>query len=92
MYADAKAHPHVQIARRLNSLTTTSQKCRAGDMIAYVVCNEVPSDVVVTGKRAPHTQRGYAAKEVLDAQGALTIDKQYYLAEQVRSSFMTSIK
>ena len=86
MYAnDAKSLPHVQVAVRWNK-RTGNKIIRAGDVIPYVVCNEIPPGVdaiAMGGKKVPHTQRAYHVEEVRGCSGTLTIDKQYYLAEQV---------
>ncbi|OQV12748.1 DNA polymerase alpha catalytic subunit [Hypsibius exemplaris] len=83
LYADAKSLPHVQVAQRWNSFAS-NKKLRHGDTIPYVICNEVPPGIVVVGgKKAPHTQRAYHIEEFRANRTTLSIDKQYYLAEQI---------
>ncbi|XP_055328530.1 DNA polymerase alpha catalytic subunit-like [Paramacrobiotus metropolitanus] len=84
-YADSKGQPHVQVAVRWNESGRNAKKLGAGDVVPFVICNEPPPKVaaVASGQKIPHTQRAYHVEELLASNGALTIDKQYYLAEQV---------
>lgn len=71
------------MALRWNNTSKNAKKLAAGDVIPFVICNEPPPGVVVgPNQRISHTQRAYHAEEVLSSDGELTIDKQYYLAEQ----------
>ncbi|CAJ0930207.1 unnamed protein product, partial [Mesorhabditis belari] len=73
IYGDAKALPHVTVARRLNS--TGKFQLKQGDVVKYVICEDGTSNSA--------TQRAYHLSE-LDAEGSnLKIDVHYYLANQL---------
>ncbi|OQR69466.1 DNA polymerase alpha catalytic subunit-like [Tropilaelaps mercedesae] len=74
-YTDANNQSHVIVAKRFNS--RGARKLRAGDTVPYVVCAD--------GTDLPHTQRAYHKDELemKEYAGKLTIDKMYYLSQQV---------
>ncbi|XP_067669020.1 DNA polymerase alpha catalytic subunit-like [Haliotis asinina] len=71
-YPDKKSLPHVQVALRINS--KGGKRMRAGDTIAYVVCED--------GSNLPPSQRAYHPEELAKGD-SLKIDVKYYLAQQV---------
>lgn len=60
------------MALRLNS--AGGRKLRAGDTVAYVICED--------GSGLVATQRAYSIEEVKEST-SLKIDTQYYLAQQL---------
>ncbi|KAJ1556377.1 DNA-directed DNA polymerase alpha catalytic subunit pol1 [Cladochytrium tenue] len=70
-YADAKNHPHVQVALALKQ---KGVHVRAGDTVPYVI---VVGESGALGTRAHHPD------ELKSADTTLAIDYQYYLANQV---------
>ncbi|CAN8020701.1 unnamed protein product, partial [Ixodes persulcatus] len=71
-YPDKKNLSHVQVALRLNS--KRAKKLKQGDTVTYVICND--------GSSQTATQRAYHPEE-LKGNDSLSIDKQYYLAQQI---------
>ncbi|KAM7301016.1 DNA polymerase alpha catalytic subunit [Ixodes scapularis] len=71
-YPDKKNLSHVQVALRLNS--KRGKKLKQGDTVTYVICND--------GSSQTATQRAYHPEE-LKGNDSLSIDKQYYLAQQI---------
>ncbi|XP_010605467.1 DNA polymerase alpha catalytic subunit isoform X2 [Fukomys damarensis] len=71
-YPDKKSLPHVHVALWINS--QAGRKVKAGDTVSYVICQD--------GSNLTATQRAYAP-ELLEKQDNLTIDTQYYLAQQI---------
>merc|ERR1719376_346128 len=72
-YPDKKSLPHVQVAMRLNS--SGGKKLRAGDTVQYVICDD--------GSGLAATQRAYHVDEVKDEKSGLSVDINYYLAQQL---------
>uniref|UniRef100_A0A8C5EU75 DNA polymerase n=1 Tax=Gouania willdenowi TaxID=441366 RepID=A0A8C5EU75_GOUWI len=71
-YPDKKSLPHVHVALWINS--QAGRKVKAGDTISYVICKD--------GSTLAASQRAYALEQ-LQKQENLTVDTQYYLAQQV---------
>ncbi|XP_004872292.1 DNA polymerase alpha catalytic subunit isoform X2 [Heterocephalus glaber] len=71
-YPDKKSLPHVHVALWINS--QVGRKVKAGDTVSYVICQD--------GSNLTASQRAYAP-ELLQKQDNLTIDTQYYLAQQI---------
>ncbi|EGW07626.1 hypothetical protein I79_016081 [Cricetulus griseus] len=71
-YPDKKSLPHVHVALWINS--QGGRKVKAGDTVSYVICQD--------GSNLTATQRAYAPEQ-LQKQDNLTIDTQYYLAQQI---------
>ncbi|XP_038613326.1 DNA polymerase alpha catalytic subunit [Tachyglossus aculeatus] len=71
-YPDKKSLPHVHVAIWINS--QGGQRVKAGDTIAYVICQD--------GSNLSASQRAYAPEQ-LQKQDNLSVDTQYYLAQQV---------
>lgn len=71
-YPDKKSLPHVHVALWINS--QGGKKVKAGDTVSYVICQD--------GSNLGASQRAYALEQ-LQKQPNLTLDTQYYLAQQV---------
>uniref|UniRef100_H0XAR0 DNA polymerase n=1 Tax=Otolemur garnettii TaxID=30611 RepID=H0XAR0_OTOGA len=71
-YPDKKSLPHVHVALWINS--QGGRKMKAGDTVSYVICQD--------GSNLSANQRAYAPEQ-LQKQDSLTIDTQYYLAQQI---------
>ena len=71
-YADAKSQPHVQVAK---AMIEQGQSVAPGAVIEYVVC--------VDQGKSSIAERAYHPKTVLQAEGMLQVDTQWYLAQQL---------
>ncbi|KAK4326034.1 hypothetical protein Pmani_003411 [Petrolisthes manimaculis] len=71
-YPDKKSLPHVQVALRMGS--RGGKKLRQGDTVEYVICQD--------GSNLGPMQRAYHVEE-LQSNPALSIDKNFYLAQQI---------
>ncbi|KAM5290959.1 DNA polymerase alpha catalytic subunit isoform 3-T3 [Glossophaga mutica] len=71
-YPDKKNLPHVHVALWINS--QGGRKLKAGDTVSYVICQD--------GSNLSANQRAYAPEQ-LQKQDNLTMDTQYYLAQQI---------
>uniref|UniRef100_A0A669EY04 DNA polymerase n=1 Tax=Oreochromis niloticus TaxID=8128 RepID=A0A669EY04_ORENI len=71
-YPDKKSLPHVHVALWINS--QGGRRVKAGDTISYLICKD--------GSNLPASQRAYALEQ-LQKQENLTLDTQYYLAQQI---------
>ncbi|KAF6091278.1 DNA polymerase alpha 1, catalytic subunit [Phyllostomus discolor] len=71
-YPDKKNLPHVHVALWINS--QGGRKVKAGDTVSYLICQD--------GSNLSAYQRAYAPEQ-LQKQDNLTIDTQYYLAQQI---------
>ncbi|XP_026952526.1 DNA polymerase alpha catalytic subunit isoform X3 [Sagmatias obliquidens] len=71
-YPDKKSLPHVHVALWINS--QGGRKVKAGDTVSYVICQD--------GSNLTGSQRAYAPEQ-LQKQDNLSIDTQYYLAQQI---------
>ncbi|XP_045711924.1 DNA polymerase alpha catalytic subunit isoform X2 [Phyllostomus hastatus] len=71
-YPDKKNLPHVHVALWINS--QGGRKLKAGDTVSYLICQD--------GSNLSAYQRAYAPEQ-LQKQDNLTIDTQYYLAQQI---------
>ncbi|CAJ0565380.1 unnamed protein product, partial [Mesorhabditis spiculigera] len=71
-YGDVKSQPHVSVALRLNS--TGRFRMKRDDIVKYIICEDGTANSAI--------QRAYHSSE-LDANPALKIDIQYYLANQL---------
>ncbi|XP_031439703.1 DNA polymerase alpha catalytic subunit [Clupea harengus] len=71
-YPDKKSLPHVHVALWINS--QGGKKVKAGDTVSYVICQD--------GSNLGASQRAYALEQ-LQKQPTLSLDTQYYLAQQV---------
>ncbi|MXQ98482.1 hypothetical protein E5288_WYG002238 [Bos mutus] len=71
-YPDKKSLPHVHVALWINS--QGGRKVKAGDTVSYVICQD--------GSNLTAGQRAYAPEQ-LQKQDNLSIDTQYYLAQQI---------
>uniref|UniRef100_A0A8D0VE40 DNA polymerase n=1 Tax=Sus scrofa TaxID=9823 RepID=A0A8D0VE40_PIG len=71
-YPDKKSLPHVHVALWINS--QGGRKVKAGDTVSYIICQD--------GSNLTASQRAYAPEQ-LQKHDNLTIDTQYYLAQQI---------
>ncbi|XP_043959846.1 DNA polymerase alpha catalytic subunit isoform X2 [Gambusia affinis] len=71
-YPDKKSLPHVHVALWINS--QGGRGVKAGDTISYLICKD--------GSTLAASQRAYALEQ-LQKQEGLSVDTQYYLAQQV---------
>ncbi|XP_030612414.1 DNA polymerase alpha catalytic subunit isoform X3 [Archocentrus centrarchus] len=71
-YPDKKSLPHVHVALWINS--QGGRRVKAGDTVSYIICKD--------GSNLPASQRAYALEQ-LQKQENLTLDTQYYLAQQI---------
>jgi len=71
-YPDAKNQPHVLVAK---SMIEQGQSVAPGAVIEYVIC--------VDQGKSSIAERAYHPKTVLQAEGMLQIDTQWYLAQQL---------
>lgn len=71
-YPDKKSLPHVHVALWINS--QGGRRVKAGDTISYIICKD--------GSTLVASQRAYALEQ-LQKQEGLSLDTQYYLAQQV---------
>uniref|UniRef100_A0A8C4NTP1 DNA polymerase n=1 Tax=Dicentrarchus labrax TaxID=13489 RepID=A0A8C4NTP1_DICLA len=71
-YPDKKSLPHVHVALWINS--QGGHRVKAGDTISYIICKD--------GSTLAASQRAYALEQ-LQKQEGLSLDIQYYLAQQV---------
>ncbi|XP_061660924.1 DNA polymerase alpha catalytic subunit isoform X2 [Syngnathoides biaculeatus] len=71
-YPDKKSLPHVHVALWINS--QGGRKVKAGDTVSYIICKD--------GSTLAASQRAYALEQ-LQKQDGLSLDTQYYLAQQI---------
>nr|XP_057915854.1 DNA polymerase alpha catalytic subunit isoform X2 [Doryrhamphus excisus] len=71
-YPDKKSQPHVHVALWINS--QGGRRVKAGDTVSYIICKD--------GSTLAASQRAYALEQ-LQKQEGLSLDTQYYLAQQV---------
>ncbi|XP_076577515.1 DNA polymerase alpha catalytic subunit isoform X2 [Chaetodon auriga] len=71
-YPDKKSLPHVHVALWINS--QGGRRIKAGDTVSYIICKD--------GSTLAASQRAYALEQ-LQKQEGLSLDTQYYLAQQV---------
>uniref|UniRef100_A0A8D3E841 DNA polymerase n=1 Tax=Scophthalmus maximus TaxID=52904 RepID=A0A8D3E841_SCOMX len=71
-YPDKKSLPHVHVALWINS--QGGRRVKAGDTVSYIICKD--------GSTLTASQRAYALEQ-LQKQEGLSLDTQYYLAQQV---------
>ncbi|KAM4605996.1 DNA polymerase alpha catalytic subunit [Polymixia lowei] len=71
-YPDKKSLPHVHVALWINS--QGGRRVKAGDTVSYVICQD--------GSTLAASQRAYALEQ-LQKQAGVSLDTQYYLAQQV---------
>ncbi|XP_039983546.1 DNA polymerase alpha catalytic subunit isoform X2 [Xiphias gladius] len=71
-YPDKKSLPHVHVALWINS--QGGRHVKAGDTVSYIICKD--------GSVLPASQRAYALEQ-LQKQEGLSLDNQYYLAQQI---------
>lgn len=71
-YPDKKSLPHVHVALWINS--QGGRRVKAGDTISYLICKD--------GSTLAASQRAYALEQ-LQKQESLSLDAQYYLAQQI---------
>ncbi|XP_019718665.1 DNA polymerase alpha catalytic subunit [Hippocampus comes] len=71
-YPDKKSLPHVHVALWINS--QGGRRVKAGDTVSYIICKD--------GSTLAATQRAYALEQ-LQKQDGLSLDTQYYLAQQI---------
>ncbi|XP_047424576.1 DNA polymerase alpha catalytic subunit isoform X2 [Mugil cephalus] len=71
-YPDKKSLPHVHVALWINS--QGGRRVKAGDTVSYIICKD--------GSTLAASQRAYALEQ-LQKQEGLSLDVQYYLAQQV---------
>ena len=72
-YPDHKSQPHLQVALKMLS---ENKPVNIGDHIPYVICKE-GTEGSTASMRAHHPD------EVFRSQGALTVDVEWYLAQQI---------
>uniref|UniRef100_A0A3Q2YXQ5 DNA polymerase n=1 Tax=Hippocampus comes TaxID=109280 RepID=A0A3Q2YXQ5_HIPCM len=73
-YPDKKSLPHVHVALWINS--QGGRRVKAGDTVSYIICK------LQDGSTLAATQRAYALEQ-LQKQDGLSLDTQYYLAQQI---------
>ncbi|CAJ1082305.1 DNA polymerase alpha catalytic subunit [Xyrichtys novacula] len=71
-YPDKKSLPHVHVALWIN--TQGGRRVKAGDTVSYIICKD--------GSPLAASQRAYALEQ-LQKQENLSLDTQYYLAQQI---------
>uniref|UniRef100_A0AAQ4RCG8 DNA polymerase n=1 Tax=Gasterosteus aculeatus aculeatus TaxID=481459 RepID=A0AAQ4RCG8_GASAC len=71
-YPDKKSLPHVHVALWINS--QGGRRVKSGDTVSYIICKD--------GSTLAASQRAYALEQ-LQKQEGLSVDTQYYLAQQV---------
>ncbi|XP_061614708.1 DNA polymerase alpha catalytic subunit isoform X2 [Phyllopteryx taeniolatus] len=71
-YPDKKSLPHVHVALWINS--QGGRRVKAGNTVAYIICKD--------GSTLAASQRAYALEQ-LQKQDGLSLDTQYYLAQQI---------
>uniref|UniRef100_A0A667X5Z3 DNA polymerase n=1 Tax=Myripristis murdjan TaxID=586833 RepID=A0A667X5Z3_9TELE len=71
-YPDKKSLPHVHVALWINS--QGGRRVKAGDTVSYIICQD--------GSTLAASQRAYALEQ-LQKQDGLSLDTQYYLAQQI---------
>ncbi|XP_061523042.1 DNA polymerase alpha catalytic subunit [Phycodurus eques] len=71
-YPDKKSLPHVHVALWINS--QGGRRVKAGDTVSYIICKD--------GSTLAASQRAYALEQ-LQKQDGLSLDTQYYLAQQI---------
>uniref|UniRef100_A0A7N8XN96 DNA polymerase alpha catalytic subunit n=1 Tax=Mastacembelus armatus TaxID=205130 RepID=A0A7N8XN96_9TELE len=71
-YPDRKSLPHVHVALWINS--QGGHRVKAGDTVSYIICKD--------GSTLAASQRAYALEQ-LQKQEGLSVDTQYYLAQQI---------
>ncbi|XP_058497932.1 DNA polymerase alpha catalytic subunit [Solea solea] len=71
-YPDKKSLPHVHVALWINS--QSGRRVKAGDTVSYIICKD--------GSTLAASQRAYALEQ-LQKQEGLSLDNQYYLAQQI---------
>ncbi|XP_061778013.1 DNA polymerase alpha catalytic subunit isoform X1 [Nerophis ophidion] len=71
-YPDKKSLPHVHVALWINS--QGGHRVKAGDTVSYIICKD--------GSTLAASQRAYALEQ-LQKQEGLSLDTQYYLAQQI---------
>ncbi|XP_061121439.1 DNA polymerase alpha catalytic subunit [Syngnathus typhle] len=71
-YPDKKSLPHVHVALWINS--QGGRRVKAGDTVSYIICKD--------GSTLAASQRAYALEQ-LQKQDGLSLDTQYYLANQI---------
>uniref|UniRef100_A0A7N6BPU2 DNA polymerase n=1 Tax=Anabas testudineus TaxID=64144 RepID=A0A7N6BPU2_ANATE len=71
-YPDKKSLPHVHVALWINS--QGGRRVKAGDTISYIICKD--------GSTLAAGQRAYTLEQ-LQKQENLSLDTQYYLAQQI---------
>jgi DNA polymerase alpha subunit A len=81
-YPDAKGQPHLQVAIRMMSAGKT---VNAGDHVPYVVCTaETAADFLkLTAVPTLVAERALHPDEVSRSDGALKLDVEWYLSQQV---------
>ncbi|KAG7225135.1 hypothetical protein INR49_014592, partial [Caranx melampygus] len=71
-YPDKKSLPHVHVALWINS--QGGHRVKAGDTVSYIICKD--------SSTLAASQRAYALEQ-LQKQEGLSLDTQYYLAQQI---------
>ncbi|XP_067343066.1 DNA polymerase alpha catalytic subunit isoform X2 [Channa argus] len=71
-YPDKKSLPHVHVALWINS--QSGRRVKAGDTVSYIICKD--------GSTLAASQRAYSLEQ-LQKQEGLSLDTQYYLAQQI---------
>ncbi|KAK2859391.1 hypothetical protein Q5P01_004011 [Channa striata] len=71
-YPDKKSLPHVHVALWINS--QGGHRVKAGDTVSYIICKD--------GSTLAASQRAYSLEQ-LQKQEGLSLDTQYYLAQQI---------
>lgn len=84
-YPDKRTQPHVQVALRLKAM---GKNVSVGDRIEYIICREDATGGSKDGTSAPtssayYAERSFHPEEIMKAAGALTIDVDWYLSQQV---------
>uniref|UniRef100_H3AR57 DNA-directed DNA polymerase n=1 Tax=Latimeria chalumnae TaxID=7897 RepID=H3AR57_LATCH len=75
-YPDKKSLPHVHVALWINS--QVGQRVKAGDTVSYIICQVTLHIAVHSACTVVHV-----TLQQLQKQDNLTIDTQYYLANQI---------
>eukprot|EP00173_Palmaria_palmata_P004481 Plantae.Rhodophyta-Palmaria_palmata.ctg6216.p1 GENE.Plantae.Rhodophyta-Palmaria_palmata.ctg6216~~Plantae.Rhodophyta-Palmaria_palmata.ctg6216.p1 ORF type:complete len:420 (+),score=97.67 Plantae.Rhodophyta-Palmaria_palmata.ctg6216:171-1262(+) len=88
LYPDKKGLAHVQVALRMRK---NGRRVQAGDYIKYVICKNASDESGAKIGSSSHggmAQHAYHPDEVMDSEGELVIDFEYYLENQVLPPIM----
>lgn len=80
-YPDAKAQPHVQVAKMM---LQNNRPVNTGDHIPYIITSPPPQDPNQPAVKVPSaTERARHPEEIARSDGALKPDVEWYLTQQI---------